>query len=135
MAHTISLKVSCSKHGSSSTDSEERIDQSRDAILGRVDLILGQALSASTWSSYKSAVAKYRDYMNWNKLDESNPSVLVMCKWIAFLSLFIEPISICRYLSAVRYFLAERGGAQAANDVVVTRMVRGICKRHGLPVL
>ena len=36
---------------SSSTDSEERIDQSRDAILGRVDLILGQALSASTWSS------------------------------------------------------------------------------------
>lgn len=52
---------------SSSTDSEETIDQSREAILGRVDLILGQALS---WSSYKEAVAKYRDYMNWNKLDQ-----------------------------------------------------------------
>lgn len=73
--------------------------------------------------------------MSWNKLDENKPTVLELCKWIAFLSLFIEPISICRYLSAVRYFLADRGGAQAANDVVVTRMVRGICKRHGLPVL
>jgi hypothetical protein len=56
-----------------------------------------------------------------------------LCKWIAFLSLFIEPISICRYLSAVRYFLSERGRNQAANSVVVARMVRGVCKRHGLP--
>jgi hypothetical protein len=98
-------------------------------------MILGEALSESTWASYKSAVAKYRDYMSWNKLDENNPSEVVLCKWISFLSLFVEPISICRYLSAVRYFLAERGGCKAANSVIVTRMVRGVCKRYGLPQL
>jgi len=71
--------------------------------------------------------------MSWNGLDESNPSEIDLCRWISFLSLFIEPISICRYLSAVRYFLAERCQSRVANSVLVTRMVRGVCKRHGLP--
>jgi hypothetical protein len=71
--------------------------------------------------------------MSWNNLDEQNPSEERLCKWIAFLSLFIEPISICRYLSAVRYFLNEKGQCRAADSVIVLRMIRGVCKRHGLP--
>jgi site-specific recombinase XerD len=94
---------------------------------------MNDALAGRTWKSYSSAIKQYREYMAWNRLDEEKPTEEAICKWIAFLSLFIEPISICRYLSAVRYFLDENGKNEEIHSNKVSRMVRGVCRRHGLP--
>src|SRR3954464_60771 len=80
----------------SETRTAEESRTTQNALLARVDMLLREALSKRTWKGYTSAVAKYRDYMACD-LDENNPSEEALCKWIAFLSLFLE---ICRYLSA-----------------------------------
>src|SRR5262245_26099585 len=63
--------------------------------------------------------------------DHRNPTVRDLCLWIAQEALFIKPESLCKYVAGIRYYLDSYGKGHIARDVLVTRVVRGVCKKYG----
>jgi hypothetical protein len=96
---------------------------------------LDSDISARTRSSYASGVRKYLDYMNWHRNDPQNPTEEQLCNWLGYESYFIEPLSISKYATAVRYYLNSLG--KGRGDVVkgglVDKLIVGIAKTYGLP--
>jgi hypothetical protein len=96
---------------------------------------LSEHLAQSTWESYNSAIQQYLDYMKWIHADPCNPTLQNVCEWITYEAYFIKPVSLNKYITAVKYYLSTFGGKQykIMDHIIVKRLVSSIAKRFGLP--
>lgn len=89
-------------------------------------------LAKKTRQSYATAVKHYTEFMDARGKDHRDPAVIDLCLWIAEESLFIKPESLCKYIAGVKYHLDTYGKGEIARNILVTRVVRGLCKKYGL---
>ena len=68
--------------------------------------------------------------------DETKPSEEDICEFIAYRSLFIQPLSIIKYINAIKYYLDsfDEEVGNTTRSVLVKRLVRSISIRYGLPM-
>lgn len=68
--------------------------------------------------------------------DERNPSEEELCYFVAYRSLFIKPLSMVKYLHAIKYYLdaIDREQGRKVRGVIVARLIRAISIRYGLPM-
>ena len=81
-------------------------------------------------------MGQYKEFMEMRGKDERDPSDEDICEFVAYRSLFIQPLSVIKYLHAIKYYLdsfdKERG--HTTRSVLVKRLVRSISIRYGLPM-
>lgn len=110
---------------------EESISAAEATLQGRVDHLIEMDLAKKTRDSYDTAIRQYQGFMISGDRDPKNPRVRDICQWIAEESLFIKTDSVLKYIAGVRYHLDGYGKGHVARDVLVNRVVRGICKKYG----
>lgn len=89
-------------------------------------------IAKRTKEGYDTAVAQYKAFMASRNKDHRNPEVRDICLWIAEESLFIKPESLCKYIAGIKYHLDTYNKGHIARDILVGRVVRGLCKKYGL---
>jgi hypothetical protein len=108
---------------------------SNDPLLDRTMDLMRHDISLSTWQSYNSAVKQYLEYMKGVGKPADDPSEMDLCKWVGYISLFLDPSSLPKYISGLTYYLDTLGGGKGdrVRKGLVSRVVRGAMKKYGLP--
>lgn len=66
--------------------------------------------------------------------EEKKPEEEDICEFIAYKSLFIQPLSVVKYLNAIKYYLDAVNQGDKVRGVIVGRLIRSISIRYGLPM-
>ena len=81
-------------------------------FLERAGDLIATALAPKTIQAYSSIINSYRDYMRLHGENDCNPSEEMVCRWVGYESLFIDPASgeICTSdCILLGYIWEERG--------------------------
>ena len=120
------------REGSREDNKKNSSVSSATTLVDRWHHLAKLALAKRTRESYATAVNRYIMFMDARSRNHEDPSVKDLCLWISQESLFIQSESILKYVAGVRYHLDTYGKGHVARDILVGRVVRGICKKYGL---
>ena len=96
--------------------------------------MIATALAPKTIQAYSSIINSYRDYVCLHGENDCDPSEEIVCRWVGYESLFIDPASVEKYVQAIAYYLDTYGKKGGIKTVLVKRLIRSASMKYGLPV-